>query len=347
MHNTATVLFSAMKNEGPFILEWVAHHRAIGFNEIIVVSNDCDDGSAELLDALDASGYVTHRIQTVPPDTAPQTSAVQTLEREYDLDKKWVLWLDADEFLNIHVNNGSLNALIAALDDAEGMAINWRVFGTNGMHVWQGENITSRQTCCAERAYTPHQAVKTLFRYGESFTHMDVHAPHAAPGREHAFYVLDSGGQRIRQRSFFYGKNGEPRHRARVRNVVEIHKIAQINHYALRSREAFAFKMVRGDGTMTAAENDNRSHNKKVVKFRHGRKFWRKYDLNNCHDDSILRYQKSTARLMNEMLEQPAVKAAYMTCCDRFSANRQALEKKIELNLISAKRSEFLKALDT
>ena len=112
MDNPATILFSAMKNEGPFILEWVAHHRAIGFDEIIVVSNDCDDGSSELLDALDASGYVTHQIQTVPPETAPQMAAAQKLEKECDLTGKWVLWLDADEFLNIHVNDGSLNALI-------------------------------------------------------------------------------------------------------------------------------------------------------------------------------------------------------------------------------------------
>ena len=48
------VLFSAMKNEAPFVLEWVAYHKVIGFDEIVIAFNDCDDGTAELLRALEA-----------------------------------------------------------------------------------------------------------------------------------------------------------------------------------------------------------------------------------------------------------------------------------------------------
>ena len=35
------ILFSAVKNEGPFILEWIAYHKAVGFDAVLVVSNDC------------------------------------------------------------------------------------------------------------------------------------------------------------------------------------------------------------------------------------------------------------------------------------------------------------------
>lgn len=35
-------LFSAMKNEAPFLLEWVAYHKAIGFDRIVIYSNDSD-----------------------------------------------------------------------------------------------------------------------------------------------------------------------------------------------------------------------------------------------------------------------------------------------------------------
>ena len=33
------VLVSAMRNEGPFILEWLAYHRVIGIGRIVVISN--------------------------------------------------------------------------------------------------------------------------------------------------------------------------------------------------------------------------------------------------------------------------------------------------------------------
>ena len=346
MAKPAKLLFCAMKNEGPFILEWVAHHRTLGFDEIIVVSNDCDDGSARLLDALAAGGFLTHRPQVVPDGQAPQTAAVRKLEQEFDLKEKWVLWLDGDEFLNLHVGGGSLDSLISALGNAQGIAINWRVFGVGEMNIWQGENITEHQTGCAERGYKPHQAVKTLFRYGRNFTQMDVHAPLAAPDREQDFHLLDTGGHKIAQRAFFYDHNGTPKYRARMRHVVDLHKLAQINHYALRSRESFAFKSMRGDGTMTAAENDTRGQGNPAIKFRHGRKFWRKYDLNDCKDDSIHRYQAATKRLMAAMLEHPEIKAAYVDCCAQFATNRRALEEKLGLDLATANRWEFLSALD-
>ena len=53
------VLLSSMRDEGPFALEFVAHHRAIGFDRLFIASNDCRDGTDLLLDALDAAGAIT------------------------------------------------------------------------------------------------------------------------------------------------------------------------------------------------------------------------------------------------------------------------------------------------
>ncbi len=47
-------LVSAMRNEGPFLLEWIAYHRVIGVDRIVVVSNGSTDGSDELCTALAA-----------------------------------------------------------------------------------------------------------------------------------------------------------------------------------------------------------------------------------------------------------------------------------------------------
>ena len=72
----ASVLFSAMRNEGPFVLDWVTYHRAIGFDKIVVVTNDCDDGTEEILDALQAQGQVEHVRQILPDGKSPQGAAV-------------------------------------------------------------------------------------------------------------------------------------------------------------------------------------------------------------------------------------------------------------------------------
>ena len=44
-----TVIVTCMKNEGPFILEWIAYHRMIGVDDFLVYTNDCDDGTDSLV----------------------------------------------------------------------------------------------------------------------------------------------------------------------------------------------------------------------------------------------------------------------------------------------------------
>ena len=51
-------ILSTMKNEGPFILEWVAHHKALGFDNIVVCTNDCEDPTVEILKYLEKMGLV-------------------------------------------------------------------------------------------------------------------------------------------------------------------------------------------------------------------------------------------------------------------------------------------------
>ncbi|MFN6951607.1 MAG: glycosyltransferase family 2 protein [Albidovulum sp.] len=47
---------SCMKDEGPFILEWLAWHRAAGVTDFVTFTNDCTDGTDRLLDRLDMLG---------------------------------------------------------------------------------------------------------------------------------------------------------------------------------------------------------------------------------------------------------------------------------------------------
>ena len=42
-----------MKNEGPYILEWLAYHRIVGFEDFLIYTNDCEDGTTEILEPND------------------------------------------------------------------------------------------------------------------------------------------------------------------------------------------------------------------------------------------------------------------------------------------------------
>ena len=40
---------TCVKNEGPFLLEWIAFNRLIGVTDFLFYSNDCTDGSTRLV----------------------------------------------------------------------------------------------------------------------------------------------------------------------------------------------------------------------------------------------------------------------------------------------------------
>ncbi len=50
--DSRVAIVTTMKNEGPFILEWIAYHRAIGVQDFLVYTNDCTDGTDDLLRLL-------------------------------------------------------------------------------------------------------------------------------------------------------------------------------------------------------------------------------------------------------------------------------------------------------
>ena len=66
----AAVLFSAMQNDAPFLLEWIAYHRAIGFERIVIATGNARDQTPEMLDRLSAVGIIAHH-RVEAPGAAP------------------------------------------------------------------------------------------------------------------------------------------------------------------------------------------------------------------------------------------------------------------------------------
>ncbi|WP_245770756.1 glycosyltransferase family 2 protein, partial [Roseovarius azorensis] len=105
-----------MRNEAPFLLEWIAHLQGAGVTDFLIYSNDCTDGTDHLLDHLHRAGVLTHVPQTVAADVSPQWQALKAawkhpLRRACD----WALVCDVDEFINIHAGNGTIADLLSGV----------------------------------------------------------------------------------------------------------------------------------------------------------------------------------------------------------------------------------------
>lgn len=237
-------IVTTMKNEGPFILEWLAYHRAIGFDDIIVYTNDCTDGTDTMLQMLERKSICQWRENRFREmDLKPQHAALQSAEEE-DVIKnaKWATCIDVDEFVNIKVGDGSLDALFAAVPDANMIAMTWRLFGNGDVHDYVDGPITEQFLRCApEFARKPHQAwgFKTLFQNIGLFKKLGVHRPKGLNPQlwEDINWVNGSGNPLPRE---MY-RNG-------WRSTIETYgyDLVQLNHYAVRSAESFLVKRDRG-----------------------------------------------------------------------------------------------------
>ena len=60
-----------VKSEAPYLLEWIAFHRAVGIDAFFIADNGGNDGTSELLKRLEKAGYIT-RFDFIGQPGAPQ-----------------------------------------------------------------------------------------------------------------------------------------------------------------------------------------------------------------------------------------------------------------------------------
>ena len=111
-----TLLVTTVRNEGPNILEWIAHHRLCGFDRIQVYQNDSTDTTVRSLRTLDQLGVIEY-FENRHKKGAHQMRAYRRAGRsEAFADADWCMALECNEFLTIHAGDGKVSDLIAAED---------------------------------------------------------------------------------------------------------------------------------------------------------------------------------------------------------------------------------------
>lgn len=180
------------RNEGLYVLEWLAHHRSLGIQTFFIYSNDNDDGSDALLRRLSEAGMIYYLKSVVGPKTLPQYKAyghaLSVLPNV--LDYCWSLIVDIDEFLLLdHCRFAALSAFLALHDQQDNNAIclNWKIMGPSGQAKWSAELLWHRFPHCIVREDT----IKCLFR-PHHFMHS--HAPYPLAIRTMSIDIRDSEG---------------------------------------------------------------------------------------------------------------------------------------------------------
>ena len=233
-----------VRNEGAFLLEWLAHHRAVGFDRFLIFSNDCQDGTDTMLDRLHALGHVTHTRNDGPYDkggiqfTALKKAAKHELVQQSD----WILPLDVDEFVNIHCGDHTLGALHAAIPDATAITLTWRLFGATGQLRYTDAPVLDTFTRAAPAVmHWPWRAAmfKTLYRNDGTYKKPGVHRPR------------DSNEKKLATARWFDGNGAELPEQFTKKRIFsnfgqDNYGLVQLNHYPLGAMESYVLKADRG-----------------------------------------------------------------------------------------------------
>ncbi len=236
------LLVTAMKNEGPFILEWAAYHLSVGFDQFLVYTNDCDDGTDAIWARLTEMGFGAHVVNDrIKQRGVQKTTLMRADDHPLRAGAEWISCLDCDEFLNIRRGDGSLDDLFAQTPDAHVHMISWRRFGAAGHIGYTDKPVTEQFTRAAPEncPYPFHNyGLKSIWRGDAPYARIGVHRPlDPDPARLGDIKVVNGAGQEL------------PLYRDKqlwLTPQIAGYEGAQINHYALRSAQSFLVKRDRG-----------------------------------------------------------------------------------------------------
>ncbi|MDU8913340.1 glycosyltransferase family 2 protein [Aestuariicoccus sp. MJ-SS9] len=241
--SSGNVIVGCMKNEAPYILEWIAYHRAIGVDDFLIYTNGCEDGTSELLDRLQAMGVLQHRNNDDWKGNSPQQHALNNALKEPVIrNADWIIHIDVDEFMNIRCGNGTLDDFFERVPDATNVAMTWRLFGHNGVHRLADEFVIDQfDTCAPKYCPKPHTVwgFKTMFRNIGAYQKISCHRPNklSEAFESKVKWVNGSGLDMTHE----VAKNGWRNSKKTIG-----YDLLQLNHYALRSAESFLIKRQRG-----------------------------------------------------------------------------------------------------
>ncbi|TPW35205.1 glycosyltransferase family 2 protein [Oecophyllibacter saccharovorans] len=223
------VLF--VKNEISDLAFWMAWHLHCGFDTLIIYDDHSDDGTWELItQAAKVCDIRAHRAVGGEQFNIRQRNTYLDALARYRDEFDWLLFLDADEFLEIR-NGENVHDFLSHYPEAAAVGLNWCCFGSN-RHVLKPptSNVFEHYTRHAVPGFEYNYTVKSFIRpRATADTYLNPHRFQVTGP-----YVT-TDHQPIRW-------NAEYPHRTLTLAQWDV---ARVNHYLIRSTEHYLEKMKR------------------------------------------------------------------------------------------------------
>lgn len=147
-----------IRDEAPYIAEWIEHHLNQGFEHFYLYNNESKDNILEVIKPY--QHLITwHEL----PGTKQQRVAYDHMINNYKMQTEWCAFLDIDEFLYCTNKKSFANVLSTDYDnpDLSGLAVHWILYGSSGELEYKPLPVKERFTM---RSATVNPHVKSIMR---------------------------------------------------------------------------------------------------------------------------------------------------------------------------------------
>lgn len=122
-----------MKNEGPYVKEWLDYHLLAGVDHFYIYDNDSPDNQKEILQPYIDAGIVTY---TFYPGQRRLLEAYNDAVKNFKFQCRYMAFVDGDEFIfpkSKPTITEVVDEILAGKQNVAGLSINWIMFGSNGL----------------------------------------------------------------------------------------------------------------------------------------------------------------------------------------------------------------------
>lgn len=243
-----------MKNEGPYLKEWLDFHILIGIKKFYLYDNESTDNTTKILKPYIAQGIVEYHFI---PGKGMQYPAYTEIVQQHANDCRWIAFIDLDEFIFPVHHKNIINYLHTLPKNFALLVVSWVLYGSS--------NHEKKQKGLIIENYKYHRknpsGVKSIVN-PRLIVDVRVHIHHVAG------FIIDGNGKKL-------GKIDQDN------NPPPTDKI-RINHYVTKSKQEFEQRIKRGGGVHGPDSNYIKKKQQKFI--------W--YNSDNVYDNIMDKYIK-------------------------------------------------------
>lgn len=252
-------IMAIMKNEGPYLKEWLDYHILVGIDHFYLYDNESTDDTTEILKPYIEKGIVDY---TYWPGKAQQQIAYTDGFNKIANQTKWLAVIDLDEFLVATDYDNIVDFLKTLPKNFAQLVIGWEQYGSSGHKKKPKGLVIENYKYHAAHSWGMKSIVNPRLVY-------ETKNPHT---HEVAGFIIDENGKKLGR--IIQDEN---------RNITT-HKI-RVNHYVTKSFDEYIARMNQGSATKQIS-----AEYRGIEKFK-----W--YDRNEVYDYIMEKYVKKLKKI--------------------------------------------------